>query len=399
MQDFVFQSPTKIFFGPTQAEAFAGELKQRFNKVLLLTGQGSLERLGIVAKVKEHLVTAGVNFVHATGVEANPLAQTIQRIVVSNAAEKVQAVVALGGGSVMDAGKAIAALLYSGETDIWPYVAGEPKQGGLKGSLPIVAIPTTAATASEVTPYAVISNQETNGKAALAYDFFKPVACWINPAFTTSLPEIVTADGAADILSHVFENYIVGGTAAPLTDRYCEGIITTVLDTLPKLRRNPTSVADRATLLWCSTCALNGLGMVGRKPGPFALHAMEHALSGFKHDLAHGRGLATLFPAYFRWLWDNNRARDRFTTLGQRVFALNDQQTAGLGFIDRFEQWLRDNNLWQSLTRLGFAEGDYQKIADEVFRVNANGEDSLDVCGKFSKVDVIAIFRNTARQN
>ena len=167
------------------------------------------------------------------------------------------------------------------------------------------------ATGSEVTPCAVISDRRTGGKSFLANEFLKPKVAWLNPAHTVGLSPTVTRDGAADILSHVFENYLLGGDGSPLADRYSEGVMQTVLETLPALLEDPENLAAHGTMFWASTLALNDYQNAGRQPSGVVLHFIEHALSGRRPELAHGRGLATLYPAYFRWLLDHGRAEER----------------------------------------------------------------------------------------
>ncbi|HKB90608.1 MAG TPA: iron-containing alcohol dehydrogenase, partial [Opitutaceae bacterium] len=328
MKDFVLHVPTQIFFGASHGEAFAKSIASLGKKVLLLTGGGSIERLGYLQTVEGHLKKAGLTVHRFSGIEPNPHARTINRAAGEAMKNGDELIVALGGGSVMDAAKAIAALAFIKENDIWPYVGGEPKAGQLRGAIPVVAIPTTAATASEVTPFAVISNPEVKGKSVLAHEFLKPRLAWLNPAFTTKLSVTTTRDGAADILSHVFENYLLGGNDSPLADEHTEGVIRTVVATLPLLTADPENVDYRARLLWASNIALNGYQLAGRNPSQFPLHSMEHALSGIKPDLAHGRGLATLYPAYFRWLLEHGRARDRFARLGEKIFDLDSDSEA-----------------------------------------------------------------------
>jgi len=395
MKSFKFYSPTRIFFGDDQEKDFAEQLCSLGKKGVIITGGGSVERLGYLERVLAATKSAGIVLTHFSGIEANPISSTVNKIAKEIGAGEVDFVIALGGGSVMDASKAISFMLKAGEDDIWPFVAGEKRAGEINQALPIVCIPTTAATASEVTPFAVISNPERHGKAPIAHDCLKPTLSWINPAFTVELPDVTTRDGAADILSHVFENYILGGDSAPVTDRYCEGIIRTVVETLPELGHHPGNLALRGSMLWCSTLALNGMQTAGRNQAPFVLHAMEHALSGFQHDLAHGRGLATLYPSYFKWLLSKDRACERFAQLNHRVF---DKESSADGFVSNFSTWLKENQLYQSLYDLGFEKKDFSSIAAEVMRVNAGEERVLDVLGPMTEQDIVEIFEGTATQ-
>jgi len=395
MKSFKFHSPTRIFFGDDQEKDFVEQLLQLGKKGVVITGGGSVERLGYLDRVLAATKEAGIVLDHVSGIEANPLAGTINKIVEQIGDGGGDFVLALGGGSVMDASKAISFLLKSGEDDIWPYVAGEPRAGQVTSALPLVCIPTTAATASEVTPYAVISNAETKGKAPIAHECLKPAISWINPVFTTNLPDVTTRDGAADILSHVFENYLLGGDSSPLTDRYCESVMRTVMETLPRVIQNPEDLSLRGTMLWCSTLALNGMQTAGREPAPFVLHSMEHALSGVRHDLAHGRGLATLYPSYFKWLLSKGRAEARMAQLAQRLF---DSEPSAEWFTLKFNEWLRENELFQSLYDLGFEKGDFPRVAAEVIRIDGGEDRVLDVLGPMTEQDIIEIFEGTASQ-
>jgi len=396
MKTFELYLPTRILFGDDCAIKFVTQLEQMGSRAVLVTGGGSVERLGYLDRLMGELGKSSLVVKHFSGIEPNPLARTIDKIAEEAAKHQPDFVIALGGGSVMDASKAIAFLLASKEKNIWPFVAGEPRAGQVTSALPLACIPTTAATASEVTPYAVISNAETKGKAPIAHECLKPAISWINPAFTTNLPDVTTRDGAADILSHVFENYLLGGDGASLTDRYCESVMRTVMETLPRVIQNPDDLALRGTMLWCSTLALNGMQTSGRDSAPFILHSMEHALSGVRHDLAHGRGLATLYPSYFKWLLSQGRAEARMAQLAQRLF---DSEPSAEWFTLKFNEWLRENELFQSLYDLGFEKGDFPGVAAEVMRIDGGEDRVLDVLGPMTEQDIIEIFEGTASQH
>jgi len=398
MQPFTLWNPTRLFFGPDHAADFAKATAALGKKALVVIGGGSVKKLGYLRAVTGALESAGVAVELFEGIEPNPNAPTVNRAADAGRAFGADVVVAIGGGSVMDASKGIAGLIRTGEKDIWPFVAGQPKAGQLGGALPVVAVPTTAATASEVTQYAVISYYERNEKSVLAHDFFKPQAAWINPAFTVDVPAVTTADGGADILSHVLENYLLGGNDSPLADGYTETVIRTVLDALPKVQKDPKNVALRGQLHWASTMALNGYQLAGRNPAEFVLHSMEHALSGFLPNLAHGRGLATLYPSYFRWLHTTGRAHDRLAKLGTNVFGLSgDTDARSLQCIERFEGWLKSVNLYQSLPSLGFDPKQYPAIAAYCAKVYGTAG-QLNAFGALTQADIVAIFEGTHRQ-
>lgn len=400
MHSFILHIPTRLFFGADQGAAFAASVSTFGGHAFVVTGSGSVVRLGYLAEVLRLLEKAGLRTTHFSGVEPNPEAVTINRAAAQLRAAGADVVVAVGGGSAMDAAKAIAALAATpGAEDVWPYTLGGEKAGRFAAALPIACVATTAATASEVTPYSVISHRASRGKSVLGHDFLKPRASWLNPRFTTAVPATVTADGAADILSHVFENYVLGGDASPLADRHSEAVMLTVIETLP---RQLVSLADeklRGQLLWASSLALGGLQSAGRADGEFPLHAIEHAMSGVRPELAHGRGLATLFPAYFRWLLAHGRATARLARLGERLFGLaGPEADRAQGFVLAFERWLAANGLRQSAFALGFVAEDFPVVADYTVRTYGNGH-AIGALGPVTRDDIVQILADTARQD
>lgn len=400
MQKFRIYQPTELFFGAGSLAEFMEAISKKGKKALLVTGGSSVQRLGYLKQVWENLETKGIEVVHFSGIEPNPHANTIDKAAKEGIEKGVDMVIALGGGSVMDASKGIAALIYMKEENIWEYVLGSPKAGKLTGAVPVITIPTTAATASEITPYAVISHPEVNGKSVIGEDFLKPKVSWMNPAYTKSLGIRTTQDGAADIMSHVLENYLLGGNDSPIADRHTEMVLLTVMETLPALMKDPNNINLRADLFWASDIALNGYQLAGRTPSQFVLHSMEHAASGFYPELSHGRGLATLYPAYLRWLYQKGRAHERLAKLADRLFCLTAEQEADAAmlFIEHFENWLGNNDLLQSFEDLGLKPSDYPAIAEYAVTVYGDGE-KLQALGDLTKEDIVDIFKDTARQS
>ncbi len=400
MQSFAFHLPTELFFGADQGAAFAASAARLGKHAFVVTGSGSVARLGYLAEVVRLLGAAGVTITPFAGIESNPDAETVNRATAELRTAGCDFVVAVGGGSAMDAAKGIAALAATpGATDVWPYTLGGALAGQFTAALPLACVATTAATASEVTPYSVISHRASHGKSVLGHDFLKPRVSWLNPRFTTALPATVTADGASDIFSHVFENYLLGGDASPLADRHSEGVMLTVIETLPKQLAALGDEALRGQLLWASTLALCGLQGLGRNDSGFPLHSIEHSMSGVRPELAHGRGLATLYPAYFRFLLAHGRATARFAQLGARLFGLaGSESERAQGFIARFEGWLAANGLRQSAAALGFVPADFGRIADYTVKTYGDGH-SIDALGPISRDEIVALLADTARQD
>jgi len=400
MNPFELHIPTRIYYGKEKADEYFEQLGSYGNKAMIVIGGGSVKEMGYLQEVQNYLDKDNIEHVIFEGIEANPHSQTINKAAEIGKTENVDFMIALGGGSVMDASKAIAGLIHDDLDDIWPYTVGGPKYRQMKGALPVCAIPTTAATASEVTAHAVISNPEVKGKAPVSYPFMKPAASWLNPAYHTSLPTTTTRDGASDILSHVFENYLLGGNESDLADRYSESVMETVLDTLPKLELDPENEHLRGQMLWASTMALNGMQIAGRKAAPFTLHNLEHALSGQHHELAHGRGLAILYPAYFRWLYKHDRAIDRMALLAKRLFGISEgnQKENAMSFITHFEGWLKQNHLYERLSDQGISPDVFGDVADYAIQTYGGGKDELAAAGPLTRENIVEIFKMTEQQ-
>lgn len=399
MKSFQIWQPTRILFGASQAQTFINHLSQLGNRIFIVLGGSSVKNLGYFDQVIALLNKCDLSLQVFEGIEPNPQRKTINKA--ANEARDFNAdlILAFGGGSIMDASKAIAALTFMKEDDIWPFTAGQSKYRGIKGAIPVATIATTAATASEITQYGVISDSESQGKAPISHESLKPKLSWLNPEFTTSLPKTTTQDGAADILSHVFENYLLGGESSILADLYTEGIIKTVLDTLPLVTKNPGNVDLRARLLWASNLALNGYQLAGRELSPFTLHNLEHAMSGYNQKLAHGRGLATLYSAYFTWLITHNRCINRFSRLASEIYSINkgsDKENA-LEFVHKFTDWLRDNELLQSMSEIGIPESAYESIVDYAIKTYGY-RGVLEASGELTRSDILEIFTMTQEQ-
>ena len=399
MNSFEIHTPTYIYFGSSKADAFFNRLRDYGPRALIVIGGGSVKRTGYLDEVITHLSAKNIEHVLFEGIEPNPHAATIDKAAEFGRENDVYFVLAFGGGSVMDASKAIAGLLHDNEEEIWPFVLGEPKYKTMQGALPVATIPTTAATASEVTAHAVISNPEVKGKSPISYPFLKPSASWLNPAYHTTLPSETTRDGASDILSHVFENYVLGGNDSPPADRYSEGVMQTVLEALPEVLEDPENEALRGQLLWASTMALNTMQTAGRVPTTFLLHNLEHALSGYNPKLAHGRGLAILYPAYFKWLVQNGRCVGRLALLGEKLFDIKtgDQYEDAAEFIAFFEKWLETNGLYERLSDQDIPADAFEEIAEYALRVYGDGE-KIEAAGPIRKADIIEIFTLTEEQ-
>jgi len=289
MFNFTFHNPTKIVFGKgTIAEL--GDLVPSGCKVLMTYGSGSIKRNGVYDQVMDALRECSV--VEFGGVEPNPRYETLMKAVERARAEGIDFLLAVGGGSVLDGTKFIAAAIpYQGD-DPWDMVLDHAL---LTAAVPLGTVLTLPATGSEMNGTAVISRESTRDKRPLKSPLIYPQFSILDPETTYSLPERQTANGIVDTFIHVTEQYLTYDVNAPLQDRQAEAILSTLVEEAPKVRADPRNYDVRANLMWCSTQALNGLIVCG-VPSDFATHLIGHELTAL-FSMDHGRTLAILYPA------------------------------------------------------------------------------------------------------
>lgn len=393
MDNFEFHLPTRIIFGSGVFPKFAAETVRTGKKALLVTGRGAAKRLGLLDKALQLLERAGVETVLFDRIEPNPRVHTIDAGAELAGQEKCNVVVALGGGSAMDAAKGIALVAASGGS-VWDYARKGPGiMKPLPAALPIVTIPTIAATGSEVNSGAVITNEETREKAVIFGKPLYPVVAVIDPALTTTLPPGLTADGGVDILCHLLESYFTGNGESPIQDRITESIARVVIEETPKAVREGNNLAARSNLSWASTLALSGIPDAGR-PGSFPLHGMEHSLSGH-YDISHGRGLAILLPVLMEYTCTSRP--ERYAQLGERVFGLDlrgiTPEEAALRTVQAMKEWLSGLGITPTLTAVGIDESRFEVMADDALRLYGRGKTFLDNPRPLYRQDIIALFR------
>ncbi|MFV8830182.1 iron-containing alcohol dehydrogenase [Alkalihalobacterium sp. APHAB7] len=315
MQSFVFVNPTKLIFGKGQIEQLSKEVKRYGTRVLLVYGGGSIKRNGVYDEVLNELEKINAQIVELSGVEPNPRLTTVQKGIDLCRQEEIDFVLAVGGGSVIDAAKAIVVgAKFDG--DIWDVITRKARP---TGGLPLGTVLTLAATGSEMNANSVITNWELNQKVGWSSPYSFPKFSILDPAYTFSVPKDQTIYGIVDIMSHVLESYFHQTTNTPLQDRICESILTTVMEVGPKLVEDLHNYDYRETVLYCGTMALNGITQMGAR-GDWATHNIEHAVSAV-YDIPHGGGLAILFPHWIKYAMSENL--DRHVQLATRVFGVD----------------------------------------------------------------------------
>ena len=315
MQNFDYQTPTRLIFGEGVISNLPEVMKPLGKKILMTCGSGSIKKIGLYDKVKELL--AGFEIYELSDIQPNPKYDPSVldgvRICKENG---IEAILAVGGGSVLDCSKAIAAgAKYDG--DPWDLISYKVMA---KDALPIVDILTLAATGSEYDCGGVISRTETNDKIGYMDPHLFPVCSILDPAYTFTVSKKQTAAGCADAMNHVMEQYFAEDTTL-LNDGFCEAELKSLMENTKIALENPENYRARAELMLCCTYGCNGILSLGNSPSGWPCHGMEHALSAY-YDITHGEGLAILTPRWMKHIL-SDRTVDRFVKYGVNVFGID----------------------------------------------------------------------------
>jgi len=315
MDNFRFYSPTEFIFGKdTELEVGERIASEKPNKVLLHYGGGSIKKSGLYDRVMDSLKQANIDFVELGGVKPNPVDALVYTGIELCQKEGIDFILAVGGGSVIDSAKAIAAgVKYDG--DFWDFFDGK---ASVKEALPIGTILTIPAAGSEGSSATVITKEEGMLKRGMGSNLLRPVFSILNPELTYTLPMWHTAAGIVDMMSHIFERYITKSKDVVLTDRLLEATLISIMEAGRVLLDDPENYEARATICWAGTIAHNGITGVGREE-EWTAHMLEHELSAL-YDMTHGAGLAVVFPAYMQYTLLEDV--DRYYRLATEVFGI-----------------------------------------------------------------------------
>ncbi len=363
MNNFRYHAYTDIRFGKGQVECLAEVVAPYGNNILMVYGGGSIRKNGLYDKVKELL--ADFNVFELGGVEPNPKITSIRDGVEICKKEKIDVVLAVGGGSTIDAAKVMAGgAFYDG--DPWDLVVDSRKIGKV---LPIVTILTLAATGSEMNKNAVISNMETKEKLGTSSHDFIPQASICDPQYLYSLPAKQTAAGTADIMSHIFEQYFQKETRSFISDRFAEGLLKACIKYCPIALKEPDNYEARANLMWASTQALNSLLSCG-KGGGWTCHPIEHELSAY-YDITHGEGLAIVTPRWMRYILSDATV-EKFCEYGRNVWDIKEEDSfkcANMA-IDATEKFFKDCGIPMTLGEVGIDDSKIDLMAEDTIKYN-----------------------------
>lgn len=361
MQNFVFQSPTKFLFGKETEYKVGKEVKKYTNKVLLHYGGGSIKKSGLYDRVVKSLQEEEIEFIELSGVQPNPRLSMVRKGIELCQKQDIPFILAVGGGSVIDSAKAIAAgVCYKG--DVWDLFNG---RGSLSEALPIGVILTLPATGSEASKSTVITNEDGWYKKGYNDDLLRPKFAIMNPQLTFTLPSYQTASGVSDIMAHVMERYFTNEPNVDFTDRLCEATLKSMIKNLPLALQNPEDYASRAEIMWAGTIAHNGLLGTGRMED-WASHKIEHELSAI-YDVTHGAGLAVIFPAWMKYVYKNNMAK--FAQFAVRVWNIEPDfdhlEDTILRAIEKMKNFFQQCGLPTTLKELNISDDRLEEMAEK----------------------------------
>ena len=367
MINYIHDIPVKLYFGKGQISNLSSSLSQFGEKVLLAYGGGSIKKTGLYDEIMDILNRDGFSVTELPGIEPNPRIESVKEGVRLCRENSIDVILAVGGGSTIDCSKAIATGVFYEGDDLWEMVR---TASHLRKALPLVDILTLSATGSEFDNSGVISNLKTNEKLGGLYTFPSVSIC--DPTYTFSVPKYQTAAGAADIMSHIFENYFSRTEDSDLSDGISETILRSTMKNVMIALEDPEDYNARANLMANSSVACSGIPAYGKQGTGWPCHAMEHELSAF-YDITHGVGLAILTPRWMRFILKKDPScLWRFTKMARNVFGLEskDENELAQKGIDALEAHFRSTGIPMSLKELNIDETHFREMAEHAVLVN-----------------------------
>ena len=386
MNSFDFKIPTDRRFGKGKIACLAAELSKYGKRVLLTYGGGSIKKNGIYDEVLNQLT--GFQVFELGGITPNPKLSIVEKGTAICKKNNIDVILAVGGGSTIDASKHIAAAAcYDGKP--WDLVLDKSL---VKSALPIAVVLTICATGSEMNCGAVITNDATCEKLEINTPCLYPRLSICDPTYLFTLPNKQTAAGAVDIMSHVLEQYFQPNDEAYITDALSEAVMKTVIRYGKKAIDEPKNYEARSNLMWASTIGLNHLLTVG-KGGAWSVHPIEHVLSGF-YDVTHGVGLAILTPAWMEYVL-NDVTKHRFARFARVIFNVNklDDMIAAKEGIECLKEYFKSIGMPSTLSEIGIDSSKFQTMASEAVRTS---NISKNAYVNLVEEDVIAILNKCA---
>ena len=365
MNNFVFYSPTEFVFGKA-TEMQVGALARKYGarKVMIVYGGGSVVRSGLLDRVKQSLQEAGIEYCLIGGVQPNPVDTKVYEGIEFCRREQADMLLPVGGGSVIDTAKAIAAgALYEG--DFWDFYIGKAK---VTKALKVAVVLTIPAAGSEGSGNTVITKLDGLQKLSLRVpEVLRPVFSIMNPELTYTLPPFQTACGVADMMAPIMERYFTNTQEVEVGDRLCEGTLMAIINEAPKAMRNPEDYGARANLMWAGMIAHNGTCGVGCEED-WASHFLEHEISAI-YGVTHGAGLSVIFPAWMTWMVEHNVGK--IAQYAVRVWGVpesEDKKAVALEGIGKLKAFFSSLGLPVTFKELGVENPDIDRLADSLHR-------------------------------
>ncbi|MFH1275877.1 MAG: iron-containing alcohol dehydrogenase [Candidatus Woesearchaeota archaeon] len=376
MTNFTFYNPTKLIVGKGKIKEIGKEISTSgFNNILLIAGKGSIKENGVYEQVINSLKENKINHVEIWEVQPNPTLTKADEAIQLAKENKVDAILAVGGGSVIDTAKSVAAGYFL--KSAWDAYEGKE----IKQALPIFTVLTLSATGSEMNSGAVLTNEKEQKKWSMTSSKLFPLVSIIDPEIQMSLPWKQTAHGAADAISHVLEYYFIG-TNQETTLALDESLIRSIITVTDKLQVNGKDYGSRESLAWAATLALNGISKACISKGEWSPHRIEHGLSALFPEIAHGAGLAVIFPAWIKYVCKKNPST--FERWAKNVWECNEIEEAVEKMKSKYKSW----GLPISLSELKIENKDLENIAEKIME-----KGSFGVLKSLNKEDVLEILR------
>jgi hypothetical protein len=354
MENFVAYNPTSLHFGKDVLNGLPQILNRFGKKVLLVYGTGSIQRNGLYNHIINLLKSMDAEVFEYSGIRSNPVVEDVDAAAAVGRENRVDVVLAVGGGSVIDSAKIISIAIPS-ETPAWNYFA---RRAMPRTAVPLVAVLTLAATGTEMNPFAVLSNHAAETKGSFSSPLMYPKHSFLDPQYTASVPKNYTAYGIADLIAHSLEAFFGKGEEATLSDRLVYSIILEAMEYGPELLNDLENYKLRAKIMYAATMALNGLTMHGRASGEWGVHSIGHILS-LLYDVPHGASLTIVYPAWMKLM--KNRLNDRIKLLGNNLFGSSTAEET----IEQMELFFKYIGCPVRLSDLGGIKPD----ADEIYRL------------------------------
>jgi alcohol dehydrogenase len=369
MNNFTFRNTTKIIFGKGTESQLGAEAAMYGSKALMVYGGSSIKKYGLYDRVLNSLKAAGLEIIEFGGVQPNPRLSLARKGIDLCRKEKADIIIAVGGGSVIDTAKTIAAGIYY-EGDVWDFFMGKAE---LKKKFPVGVVLTIPAAGSESSISAVITNEDGLYKKGFDSELSRPEFAIMNPEITFTLPPYQTACGATDMMAHIMERYFTTVKNVELTDRMCEAALKTVINNTLIVLKEPENYAARAEIMWAGSIAHNNLLSTGRV-GDWASHKIEHEISAI-YDIAHGAGLAVIFPAWMKYVYKKDISR--FAQFAVRVWneepdLYNPEKTALAG-IERLKGFFKKIGMPVTLKEANIPCSRFEEMAKKCLRYGTIG--------------------------